>query len=98
MSEVNLQIGIPAKLLLQVQSEGLWEEELGELAQRLLAVELYRRRLVSVGQAAEMTGLEPHDFYKLLLARNVPLVGLPPEESTREMNTVERMLSKEEGA
>jgi len=98
MSELSLQIVMPEKVVLQLQSEELGEEDLAGLARQLLAVELYARRLVSMGQAAEMLGLESHDFVKLLAERNVPLVDLPPAELEREMNTVRRMLSKEKEA
>ena len=88
--QVEVKIRIPSELAELARPRSV-EEEL----RLLIALELYREGRVSLGKAAEMTGLSIREFLYELRSRRVPL-NYDLEELEEDMKTA-RMLVEGKG-
>lgn len=50
-----------------------------------VAIEWYRREMISQGRAAEVAGIPRADFIDALAARHIPVVQVDPEDLDREL-------------
>ena len=91
MIEPELTIVLTQKLAEQFQVQGL-EYELHALARRALALECFRQGHLSMGQAAELAGLDRAQFVTALARRRIPAIDLPDEELDRELANVDAMM------
>ncbi|RKY57294.1 MAG: UPF0175 family protein [Candidatus Latescibacterota bacterium] len=63
------------------------EEELGPYLKELIAIELYREGVVSLGKAAEIAGVDKVEMMDLLRRKKIPLhYGL--KELREDMETI----------
>lgn len=54
-------------------------------AQTLLAVKLYEKERVSLGQAAKLAGYSKRAFIEILGKNNVPVINYSPDELREEL-------------
>ena len=96
MIETELTIKWAEKMVNQLQLAGLDQDDLGRLARLAVAVELYRRRHLSMGQAAEVAGMERAEFAACLAERGAAFIDLDDEELEREFGVVDAMMKGKE--
>jgi len=58
---------------------------------KIIAIELYREELVSLGKAAEIAGLERIDMMDLLRERKIP-IQYGAEDLEKDIKTLEKVL------
>ena len=92
MIEDEIILNLTERVSEQLRAKGLDEEELGARVRLGTAIELLRAGHVSLGLAAELTGMERAEFLAELGARGVPLITLSDKEATLEFETVDAML------
>lgn len=66
------------------------KEELREFLLKIVAIELYREGLISLGKASQIAGIERLDMLDLLREKKVPL-QYGKEELERDLKTLEEI-------
>lgn len=92
--KVVLETQMPEDIFLTLQSSGLYKEALSDKARRLLAMNLYQDRVLSLGKAARLAGMSRWEFVELLSESNIPIVDYSEEEFASELSAVERLKSE----
>jgi len=90
--EGRIEIELADKILDQLQIAKLDERDLHAIAREALARELYERQCLSLGQTAELAGLERHELVAQLARRGMTLVSLSEEELRGELELTDAML------
>lgn len=88
---VMLETPIPEDIWRTLQAAGVFREELARDARQLLAMRFYHKRLLSLGQAARLAGLERWRFIELLSENQVPVIDYSDAELAAEFATVDRL-------
>lgn len=88
---VTLEIQIPGDVYSTLKSHGVNRENLVVESQRLLALRFFREHLLSLGQAARLSGMDYWSFTEFLSQNNVSLVYLDAEELEDEVSAVKRL-------
>lgn len=90
MSElvVTFETSIPEDVYSTLRSHGLFREKLAEQTQHLLALRFFQERLLSLGQAARLAGMERWRFIEFLAENDVPVVDFNDEELADEFAAV----------
>lgn len=96
MLESQLSVDLDERVIEQLQSEGLEQRELDDAVPLAVAIEFHGRRWISLGLAADLAGLERHEFMRELAARSLPAVALSEEEIDRELTLVESLMQPKE--
>ena len=77
---LTLDLELPDDLLAQFP-----ENEIAAKAREALVMELLREHRLSQGKAAELLGVDRHDFFELMTRYHIPAIDLTPEELKREL-------------
>lgn len=96
-STVFVEIAFPEDVYLTLTDSGLAREQLASRARQLLAVRFFDEKLLSLGKAARLAGLDRWRFIDLLGAHGVPVIDLDEEEFAREMAVVDELASALQG-
>ena len=83
---VMVSVQLPADLTSEFESEDLSEE-----VARLLALELFRERKVSLGRAAELCSMPLAAFMKFSADRGVPPMTYSLDDLEADRQTIERL-------
>jgi len=83
MQTVSLKLAIPSNLLPLLRKS---RREMEQEAQLWVILELFRRRKISAGKAAELTGLNLADFMDVTRKRGIEWVSYTDEELEAELN------------
>ena len=94
MLEDGLLIEIGSKIADHLRAAGVEEAELRRIATWSVARWLYRRKVLSLGLSAELAGVERAEFTAGLARDGVPLLDLPEEEASRELDLVDVLLRR----
>lgn len=84
MSQVRIALDERVTALL-----GNSAEEIERSALEAIVLDLYRRRQLSVGRAAEILGLDQLSFIRWSGALGVPFFDMTPEEWQQELRAIE---------
>jgi hypothetical protein len=84
METVSLEIKIPASLLFTVQKS---RKEIEKDVQTMLALQLFRERQISAGEAAELAEMKLADFMAAVRQQNPSLVQPLPDKSAAAKRT-----------
>jgi predicted HTH domain antitoxin len=60
-------------------------------SRKLLALKYFREKVLSLGKAAELSGLSKWDFIEYLSENGVPVVDYDQDEITREFETADKL-------
>jgi len=93
MGNVQAVIDIPEELYLSLSASGLTKERIANESRKLLALNCFKEKVLSLGRAAELSGLSKWDFIEYLSENEVPVVDYDQDEIRREFKTSD-MLSK----
>jgi predicted HTH domain antitoxin len=61
------------------------------MMKKVTAIDLFRRGLLSIGKAAELSGMCLADFMEALVANNVPVVEYTIEDYKKDLEAFERV-------
>jgi predicted HTH domain antitoxin len=93
MGNVQAVIDLPEELYLSLAASGLTKERIAKESRKLLALKCFKEKVLSLGRAAELSGLSKWDFIEYLSENEVPVVDYDQDEMRREYETSD-MLSK----
>ena len=94
MLEEGLKLDFSSKLRDHLMAGNVDEADLRAMALEAIAQGLYRRKVLSMGLAAELAGLRRAEFASRLAAAGTPLIDLPAEEVQREIALVDGLLHR----
>ncbi|MEN4006843.1 MAG: UPF0175 family protein [Methanobacteriaceae archaeon] len=91
MKTIKATVDLPDSFLMAVKVK---KNELDVFIRRLLAVELYRERKVSLGKAAEIAGVRNKwEMLMLLNEKGVP-IDYTAKDAKKDLKTLEEVLSR----
>ena len=85
---LSITLDVPSELSTPLSISGYNREKLTEEAKRLLAVSLFERNILSLGQAAKLAELHLWDFIQILSQQGIPIAEYDDEEIQQELKTV----------
>ncbi|MEM7129148.1 MAG: UPF0175 family protein [Chloroflexota bacterium] len=91
---VTLETAIPLDVYATLKAQGVHRVHLIEEAKRLLALRYFREHVLSMGQAARLSGMDYWSFTEFISANGVPVVDLDDEELAEEFDTVNRLAAR----
>lgn len=91
---VQVATAIPEDVYLTLKTHGLAREELGVRAGELLAVRFYEERVLSLGKAARLAGMDRWRFIDLLGKYEVPVLDMDAEDFAEEMAAVDDLVTE----
>ena len=86
-----IETEIPKAIYDALKAQGIQREQLAEECKQLLALHFFDKRILSLGQAARLSGMGYWSFTEYLSMNNVPVVDLDDEELAKEFATVDRI-------
>ncbi|MFA4829617.1 MAG: UPF0175 family protein [Thermodesulfovibrionales bacterium] len=89
--KVHATIDLSDDLYLSLSAFGLTKEKIASESRKLLAVKLFREKLLSFGKAAALSGLNKWEFVDLLGESGVSIIAYDRDELKREIKTAERL-------
>ena len=87
--EMNLTLDLPEELAIPLSVAGYDVEKLTEEAKRLLAVTLFQRHTLSLGQAAKLAEMHLWDFIQLLSQQGITIAEYDDAEIQQELESAE---------
>ena len=91
MKNINAEIEIPEDAYLTLASSGYSKKLISSEAKRLLAIDLYKKSILSLGKATELSGQNMSQFIETLGTAGVPVVDYDEEELTAEYNLSKKL-------
>ena len=85
---LSITLDVPSELSTPLSISGYNREKLTEEAKRLLAISLFERNILSLGQAAKLAELHLWDFIQILSQRDIPIAEYDDEEIQHELKMV----------
>jgi predicted HTH domain antitoxin len=93
MGNVQAVIDLPEELHLSPSASGLTKERIANESRKLLALIYFKEKVLSLGRAAELSGLSNWDFIEYLSENDVSVIDYDQGEIKREFETSD-MLSE----
>lgn len=90
----SIKLDVPGELSTPLSISGYNREKLTEEAKRLLAISLFERNILSLGQAAKLAELHLWDFIQILSQQGIPVAEYDDEEIQQELKTVACMIQQ----
>ena len=91
MGNVPAVIDLPEELYLSLSASGPTKERIANESRKLLALKCFKEKVLSLGRAAELSGLSKWDFIEFLSDNNVPVLDYEEDELAREFETAEKL-------
>jgi predicted HTH domain antitoxin len=88
---VTFETSIPEDVYTALRTQGIFREKLVERTQRLLALRFFQERLLSLGQAARLAGMDRWRFIEFLGENDVPVLDFNDEELADEFAAVAQL-------
>jgi predicted HTH domain antitoxin len=85
---LSITLDVPSELSTPLSISGYTQEKLTEEAKQLLAISLFERNILSLGQAAKLAELHLWDFIQILSQRDISIAEYDDEEIQQELKTV----------
>lgn len=95
--KVHAIIDLPDDLYRSLSAFGLTKEKIAAESRKLLAVKLFKEKLLSFGKAAALSGLNKWEFVDLLGESGVSVIDYDRDELKREIKTAERFSKRLRG-
>lgn len=90
----SITLDVPNELSTPLSISGYNQEKLTEEAKQLLAISLFERNILSLGQAAKLAELHLWDFIQILSQRDIPIAEYDDDEIQQELKTVACLTQK----
>lgn len=94
MSNVQAVIDLPEELYLSLSASGLTKERIASESRKLLALKYFKDKILSLGRAAELSGLSKWGFIEYLSENDVAVVDYDQDEIAREFETAEKVTER----
>ncbi len=94
MGNVQAIIDLPEELYLSLSASGLTKERIASESRKLLALKYFKEKVLSLGRAAELSGLSKWDFIEYISENDVPVVDYDQDEISREIKTAENLTER----
>ena len=94
MGNIQSVIELPEELYLSLSASGLTKEKIAEESRKLFALKCFKEKVLSLGRAAELSGLSKWDFIEYLSDNGVPVVDYDQDEIKREFETADNFSKK----
>ena len=91
---LSITLDVPSELSTPLSISGYNQEKLTEETKRLLAISLFERNILSLGQAAKLAELHLWDFIQLLSQQDIPIAEYDDEEIQQELKAVECLIQQ----
>ena len=88
---VTLETNVPEDIYATLRAHGVGQKTLAKQSKKLLALEYYRDRLLSLGQAARLAGMSHWDFIDFLSEHQTPVLDYNDEELSEEIAAAKRL-------
>lgn len=88
---VTFETTIPEDVYATLRTQGIFRDKLAERAQRLLAIRFFQERLLSIGQAARLAGMDRWQFIEFLGQNEVAVLDFNDEELADEFTAVAQL-------
>jgi predicted HTH domain antitoxin len=85
----TLTVELPGDLETALKEAGLTREQLDEVAKRYVAMALFRRHVLSLGQAADLAGMSLWDFIPFLGEHGIPMATYDADEIAEEVKPLQ---------
>ncbi len=95
--KVHATIDMANELYLSLSAFGFTKEKIASESRKLLAVKLFKEKLISFGKAAALSGLNKWEFVDLLGESGVPVISYDKDEVKREMKTAQKLSKRLKG-
>ena len=90
----SITLDVPSELSTPLSISGYNREKLTEEAKRLLAISLFERNILSLGQAAKLAELHLWDFIQFLSQEGISIAEYDDEEIQQELKIVECLIQE----
>ena len=87
MAMATLTIELPQELESTLRAAGYTPERLSEETRRSLAIALFARKVLSLEQAARLSGMGQWEFIPFLGEHGIPVADYDQKEARRETET-----------
>ena len=87
--EMDITLDLPSKLAIPLSVAGYDGEKFTEEVKQLLAVSLFQRNVLSLGQSAKLAEMHLWDFIQLLSEHDIPIAEYDDEEIQQELDSAE---------
>lgn len=88
---VTFETAIPEDVYSTLRMQGIFREKLAERTQQLLAMRFFQERLLLLGQATRLAGMNRWQFIELLGENDVPVLAFNDEELADEFAAVRQL-------
>jgi len=92
MGNIQAVIDLSEELYLSLSSLGLTKERIANESRKLLGLKYFKEKVLSLGKAAELSGLSKWDFIEYLSENGIPVID--DDEMIREFKTVEKLTER----
>ncbi|MDP2992072.1 MAG: UPF0175 family protein [Deltaproteobacteria bacterium] len=94
MGTVQAVIDLSEQLYLSLSASGLTKEKIASESRKLLALKCFKEKVLSLGRAAELSGLSKWDFIEYLSDNDIPVVDYDQDEIARELESAQKLTEK----
>ncbi len=94
MKTVQATINLSEDLYLSLSCFGLTREKIVSESRKLLALKYFQTKILSLGKAAELSGLSKWDFTEYLSKNDVPVIDYDDDEIDREFEMAEKIIKE----
>ena len=94
MGTVQAIIDLPEQLYLSLSATGLTKEKIASESRKLLALKCFKEKVLSLGRAAELSGLSKWDFIEYLSDNDVSVVDYDQDEIARELESAHKLTER----
>ena len=94
MSNVQAVIDLPEELYLSLSAYGLTKERIANESRKLLSLKYFKDKFLSLGRAAELSGLSKWEFIEYLGENEVPVIDYDRDEIKRELESAENITER----
>ena len=94
MGNIQAVLDLPEQLYLSLSAFGLTKEKIANESRKLLGLKYFKEKVLSLGRAAELSGLSKWDFIEYLSDNDVPVVDYDQDEITRELQVAEKLTER----
>lgn len=91
MKTTQAVIDLSEDLYLSLSSFGLTKERIVSESRKLLAMKYFQDKILSLGKAAQLSGLSKWNFIEYLSSNNVSIIDYDDDEISREFEMVDKI-------
>lgn len=89
--QITVEIGFSPEVFVAMEMIGLEGEKLAKEMKKAMAIDLFKRGLLSIGKAAELAEICLSDFMDLLVRNGVAVAEYTVEDLEKDLETFERL-------